>query len=1094
MKYWLTRIAIALALAAVSVVTGASTGNAAEPPAGDPAPTLYTVGYAHLDTQWRWAYPLVISDYIPNTLHDNFALFEKYPDYIFNFSGSNRYRMIKEYYPADYERLKQYVAQGRWFPCGSSVEECDVNATSAESVIRQVLYGNHYFRTELGTASEEFMLPDCFGFPASLPSLLAHCGLKGFSTQKLSWGSAVGIPFNVGVWEGLDGASLLAALNPGSYGSQIKSDLSYHEGWLKRIQADGQANGLFKDYMYYGTGDIGGSPTQESVYWLQRAVHSDGPLRILPTRADQLFKDIKPDQLASLPRYKGDMELTQHSAGSITSAGYMKRWNRHNELLADSAERAAVTAGMLGGMEYPRQRLNDAWTLVLGGQFHDILPGTSLPMAYQYSWNDEVVALNQFADVLQSSVTAVAAGLDTSGEGESIVVYNPLSIDREDIVELAVPCPDGAAAKAANVVDRQGNYRPAQLLGVKDGTARVLFLASAPPNGYEVYHVTLAASPAHSATPLSVTEAGLENAYYAVRLDANGDVSSILDKQAQRELLSAPARLAFSSDAPGYWPAWNMDWEDAQKPPRGYVGGPAKVSITETGPARIALTITREAEGSRFAQTISLAAGSSGKRVEFRNVIDWRSTGCNLKAEFPLSISNPQATYNWEVGTLQRGNNDEKKYEVPSHQWFDLTDTSGAYGVTVLSPCKYASDKPDDNTLRLTLLRTPGVHSDDYADQATQDWGRHDIIYGLAGHSGDWNAGRTDWEAMRLEQPLVAFISPKHDGALGKSFSPFQLDNDRVRLMAVKQAEDSAEVIVRLVELSGTPQPQVRMEFAAPILAAREVNGQEQTIGEAQYDGKALLLGFTPYQLRTFAVTLAPAPVQVAETTSQPVLLPYNASVASRDGQVATDGFDGDRRCLAAEMLPSQLTSAGIIFQLAPAASDQQNAVRCAGQEISLPGGGYTRLYLLAAASPTSQTADYIVDGKALPLTIQDWGGFIGQWDTRIWKSGIPEVAFDWPYELDSLSPGYIKRAPVAWFCSHRHNASGQNEIYEYTYLYRYALDIPAGAAKLVLPQNDKIIILAASVAAEAVPGCQPAQPLYDTLADHAGLTLALTP
>ncbi len=73
----------------------------------------------------RWS----ISDYIPNTLHDNFALFEKYPDYIFNFSGSNRYKMIKEYYPADYERLKQYVAQGRWFPCGSSVEECDVNAT-----------------------------------------------------------------------------------------------------------------------------------------------------------------------------------------------------------------------------------------------------------------------------------------------------------------------------------------------------------------------------------------------------------------------------------------------------------------------------------------------------------------------------------------------------------------------------------------------------------------------------------------------------------------------------------------------------------------------------------------------------------------------------------------------------------------------------------------------------------------------------------------------------------------------------------------------------------------------------------------------------
>ncbi len=237
-------------------------------------------------------------------------------------------------------------------------------------------------------------------------------------------------------------------------------------------------------------------------------------------------------------------------------------------------------------------------------------------------------------------------------------------------------------------LDRAGNYCPAQLAGIAGGQAQVVFLASAPPNGFEVYNVALVDAPAHSATPLHGhgVNAGKRRTT-RVRLDANGDVASIFDKQAQRELLGAPAaRLAFSNDAPGYWPAWNMDWADAQKPPRGYVAGPAQVSITETGPARVALTITREAEGSRFVQTISLAAGPRGQRVEFHNIIDWRSTGCNLKAEFPLSVSNPQATYNWEVGTLKRGNNDEKKYEVPSHQWFDLTDTAGDYGVTVLSP------------------------------------------------------------------------------------------------------------------------------------------------------------------------------------------------------------------------------------------------------------------------------------------------------------------------------------------------------------------------------------------------------------------------
>ena len=144
------------------------------------------VGYAHLDTQWRWEYPTTISQYILNTMRDNFALFEKYPHYVFNFSGANRYRRMKEYFPADYAKVKKYVAAGRWFPAGSSMEENDVNSPSAESIIRQVLYGKLYFRREFGKTSAEYMLPDCFGFPASLPSILAHAGIKSFSTQKLT--------------------------------------------------------------------------------------------------------------------------------------------------------------------------------------------------------------------------------------------------------------------------------------------------------------------------------------------------------------------------------------------------------------------------------------------------------------------------------------------------------------------------------------------------------------------------------------------------------------------------------------------------------------------------------------------------------------------------------------------------------------------------------------------------------------------------------------------------------------------------------------------------------------------------------------------
>src|ERR1700761_5347399 len=99
---------------ALSAAVGA-TGSAqtADKPDLTKQPTLYAVGYAHLDTEWRWEYPQVIDQYLYRTMHDNFTLFEKYPHYVFNFSGANRYRLMQEYFPSDFDRVKQYVSQGR---------------------------------------------------------------------------------------------------------------------------------------------------------------------------------------------------------------------------------------------------------------------------------------------------------------------------------------------------------------------------------------------------------------------------------------------------------------------------------------------------------------------------------------------------------------------------------------------------------------------------------------------------------------------------------------------------------------------------------------------------------------------------------------------------------------------------------------------------------------------------------------------------------------------------------------------------------------------------------------------------------------------
>src|SRR5271156_4592897 len=230
-----------LALSTAMVLSNAVRGQTMKAPDITRDPTLYVVPYAHLDTQWRWEMPQTISEYLLKTMRVNFDYIDKYPHYVFNWTGSNRYRLMKEYFPDDYARLTQYVATGRWFPAGSSVEEGDVNLPSAEGIFRQILYGNEYFRKDFGKASTEYMLPDCFGFPASLPTILAHAGIKGFSTQKLNSGwqpaplvggpdspeqTPVGIPFNVGLWIGPDGKTVIAALNPGGYTGTVSTDLS----------------------------------------------------------------------------------------------------------------------------------------------------------------------------------------------------------------------------------------------------------------------------------------------------------------------------------------------------------------------------------------------------------------------------------------------------------------------------------------------------------------------------------------------------------------------------------------------------------------------------------------------------------------------------------------------------------------------------------------------------------------------------------------------------------------------------------------------------------------------------------------------------
>jgi alpha-mannosidase len=1033
-----------------------------QPAAGRPdperEPVLYVVATAHLDTQWRWTVRDTIRDFLPATLRENFALFEAHPGYVLSFEGAFRYRLMKEYYPHDFERLKRYAAAGRWHPAGAMLEAPDVNLASPEALIRQILYGNRFFDSELGVRSADIFLPDCFGFGWALPSIAAHCGLAGFSGQKFrKWGGET--PFAIGLWRGPDGRGVVAALRPEGYGEGLDEDLSQAERWRRWIAEQDQRSGLQLGYKYVGIGDRGGGLPPEAVAWIGRSVDGSGPIRVAHGPSDRLFRDLTPEQIERLQTWDGELLLPTHGTGCLTSQAAMKRWNRKNELLADAAERAAAAAAILGGAPYPHGALTDAWERFLWHQMHDDLTGTSIPAAYEISGNDEVVAANRFATVLTDAVSVVARGLDTRGEGVPLVVFNPLSIARVDPVEVSVDLegptlrvigPDGEGVPTQEVRQQVG-----QEVAGGGRRRRLVFLARVPPVGFAVYRVVAAESPQAANPELTVDASGLESPRYRLALDAGGDVASLYDKRLGRELLAAPLKLALLADHSPRWPAWEVQWRDISSPPRAEVGGPAEVRILERGPARVALEVTRRHRRSTYTQRWRLAGGEAGDRVECELEIDWHQRGRLLKAVFPLAASHPRATFDLGLGAIERGNARPGRYEVPAQQWADLTDGSGEFGVSVLSDSRYGWDKPDDRTLRLSLLRSPRTWRK-FRHQATQDHGRHRTVVALAGHKGPWQESDTVWQAARLNQPLAAFAVEPGPGALGPAFSLLSVSEPAVAVRAFKRAEDGEGWILRLQELRGL-DAEVAVTCAAPVTSVTEVDGMEEPI-ERQRLGGSLRFALGHFQPRSLRLGVEPPIHRLEPAHSRPLPLPDLAAAASRQGRPVS--FDAAGRSFPAELMPDRLEIGGVDLELAAGGA----ACPCAGQPIRLPPGDWERLWLVACAVGGDRTARFEIDGAGFELTVGDWREPLHR-SPRRQRAGIV--------------PARLKRHAVAFYAGHGHDAKGADEPYEFCYLFRYSLPLPPGARELRLPREPRIRVFAMAVARGGPGAAEPAGPLY---------------
>ncbi len=811
----------------------------------------YVMSDAHLDTQWNWDFGKTRSEYIPGTFNLQLALMNANPNYVFSFESAWHYMMEKTDHPTVYAQVKAMVASGQWTVAGSMLVAPDVTVSSPESVIRQVLYGNGFFKSEFGKRSVDLFLPDCFGWGKALPTIANHVGLVGMCTAKwynFSPPQCVDLPADIFRWYGVDGSYIIAAMHPGAYDNTWENNFS-----LARIDTLGsQTGGKVKaSYILFGIGDTGGARSDGDYARLQSRIDSNATkgIKFVNTSTDQMYKDLNAANLTRyLPSYTGEMLMRYHGNALYTNYSDIKQKNRRNELQAAAAEAAATVASISASQSYPTTVLANAWIQFLWHQMHDDLPGSCIQSAYDtYTIPDENAAYAAFSATLQQSDSCIASRLATSvSSGVPIVVFNPLSMARTDAVDAVVYLPGRGANKFVKVLDTTGAEVPSQVDAWSGDTATCVFIAAASPLGYAVYTVAANASYTGPASELSATTTAMSNSQFTMAVGGAGALNQYHDIAANKDLLIDGARLHLFATANSTNPK-AIDFATMSETPVVVSDNPV-VTVQESGPARVGITVVAGSSGSTFTRTYRMTPAACGNVLEVVFSAAWNSDNLLLKATFPFNIINDSAQYDCGIGTVARGTNTSRQYEVVAQNWASISDNK--YTGAVLTYAKYGWDKPDNHTLRLSLIHSnPSMAMDKTKPQACR--------YGLVGKSGAFSAGPIAAAAAKFNQPLIAFQTTPHAGPLGKGFSFLSINSPQVMVMALKKAETSGATIVRVRELTGAPAQNVRMTFANPIATATEVNGQEDDLGPAgvSISGAVAQFSLTGFQPKAFAFT-----------------------------------------------------------------------------------------------------------------------------------------------------------------------------------------------------------------------------------------------
>ncbi len=836
------------------------------------------LGHAHLDMAWLWT-TAETYEVAQRTFSSVLDLQQNYPHLTFGHTTPALYEWLEHHRPELFAAIGDAVKQGKWEVLGGMWVEPELNLVSGESLVRQLLYGQKYFKDKFGDITRVAWLPDSFGFTWQLPQIFQQSGIDYFVTGKLHWNDTNKFPLGCFWWESPDGTRLLTLMSPPNVTGVMDTNPMVMSDYAVEWESQ---TGLQEIFWLPGVGDHGGGPTKDMIDVAAKWDKSPFFPKIEFTTASKYLAKIKRNA-DKLPLWQDELYLELHR-GCYTTHADQKKFNRYCETLLYEAELWATIANLVNpngfaeqaifpimyntGEKTPcqgwQQHLETAWKKVLFNQFHDILPGTSIPEVFTEANRDWETAIEIAENILSAALEAVAECIALPSpphtNAKTLVIFNSLNWKRSEIVEIET-------SNNCQVYDYEGNLVRSQFI---DGN-KLLFLAKDIPSvGYRLYWLVEAKKTKAETNSINLDYI-LENKYLTVTVNSQtGDLDSIFDKINQREILSSAGnKLQAFVDKGQYWDAWNIDPNYEQYPlPDTKL---KSIQWLEKGELHQRIRVVKTLGKSEFIQDYILQINSPILKIN--NYVDWQETNVVVKTAFPLNIESDRFTREIACGAIEHPTLPQTeldkgevtaspvadassatrrtKWEVAALKWVDLTDNSGEYGVSLLNDCKHGHDF-NSNQIRLTLLRSS------LWPDPTCDRGKHQFTYAIYPHQKDWRKAKTVQKSYELNVPLrkLAIDKSQQKNNLDKQKLSvetkfLELSAENLILMAFKPSEEhDGEIIMRFYECCGKTT-KFSLQNELYLASDSQTNNLEQV---AVNSNKKTEIAVNPWQIITFKV------------------------------------------------------------------------------------------------------------------------------------------------------------------------------------------------------------------------------------------------